>query len=92
MADPAALAGGQPAPFRQLTRSRSRALWARGGHYGASQVPECENIGPGSIDIDHLTKLDATMIGELPEPEPTRINGSAIRLSPRTASLSVAAI
>ena len=32
------------------------------------------------------------MIGELPEPEPTRINGSAIRLSPRTASLSVAAI
>ena len=83
---------GQPAPFRQLTRSRSRALWARGGHYGASQVPECENIGPGSIDIDHLTKLDATMIGELPEPEPTRVNGSAIHLGPRPASLSVAAI
>jgi len=85
---------GQPAPFRQLTRLRSRALWARGGHYGASQVPECENIGPGSIDIDHLTKLDTTLVGELPDPEPTRVNGSALRLGPRTpaTALSVAAI
>ena len=82
----------EPAPFRQLTRSRSRALWARGGHYGASQVPECENIGPGSIDIDHLTRLDATMIGGLPEPEPARVNGSAVRLGSRTQALSVAAI
>ena len=67
-------------------------MWARGGHYGASQVPECENIGPGSIDIDHLTKLDTTMIGELPEPEPAHANGSAIRLGSRTQALSVAAI
>ena len=51
---------GQPAPFRQLARPRSRALWARGGHYGASQVPECDNLGPGGIDIDQLTRLDAT--------------------------------
>src|ERR1700761_775717 len=29
---------------------RSRALWARGGHFGASQVPQCENSGPGAID------------------------------------------
>lgn len=34
---------------------RSRAQWARGGHFGASQVPGCENSGPGRIDIDRLT-------------------------------------
>jgi hypothetical protein len=34
---------------------RSRALWARGGHFGASQVPECESLGPGAIDVDRLT-------------------------------------
>lgn len=34
---------------------RSRALWARGGHFGASQVPCCENSGPGAIDVDRLT-------------------------------------
>jgi hypothetical protein len=86
---------GQPAPFRQLARGRSRALWARGGHYGASQVPECDSIGPGSIDIDQFTKLDADIVGELAAPsEPARINGSPIRLGPRTpaASLSVAAV
>jgi hypothetical protein len=44
-------------PFSCLARSieRSRALWARGGHFGASQVPGCENVGPGAIDIDRLT-------------------------------------
>ncbi|HSZ43080.1 MAG TPA: hypothetical protein VK817_24220 [Trebonia sp.] len=34
---------------------RDRALWARGGHFGASQVPGCESTGPGEIDIDRLT-------------------------------------
>jgi hypothetical protein len=61
---------GPPAPFRQLNRPRSRALWARGGHYGASQVPGCDSIGPGGIDIDHLTSLE----------EPSRANGSHLRL------------
>jgi len=49
---------GQPAPFRQADRPRSRALWARGGHYGASQVPDCTSVGPGGIDIDQLTGTD----------------------------------
>jgi hypothetical protein len=71
---------GQPAPFRQLARPRSRALWARGGHYGASQVPGCDSIGPGGIDIDHFTSLD-TLARDLPDPP--RTNGSPIRLSPR---------
>ena len=34
---------------------RSRAQWARGGHFGASQVPWCDNGGPGAIDIDRIT-------------------------------------
>jgi len=85
---------GQPAPFRQLARPRSRALWARGGHYGASQVPECDSIGPGSIDIDHLTRVDTDRVGELSQaPGRARVNGAPIRLGPRTtASLSVAAV
>lgn len=36
-------------------RQRNRAMWARGGHFGASQVPGCENTGPGGIDITRLT-------------------------------------
>ena len=33
----------------------SRAAWARGGHFGASQVPGCAHVGPGTIDIHRLT-------------------------------------
>jgi len=33
----------------------SRAAWARGGHFGASQVPGCAHAGPGAIDIHRLT-------------------------------------
>jgi hypothetical protein len=33
----------------------SRAVWARGGHFGASQVPGCAHVGPGAIDIHRLT-------------------------------------
>lgn len=57
---------GQPAPYRQADRPRSRALWARGGHYGASQVPDCTSIGPGGIDIDQLTGID-TFVRPRPE-------------------------
>jgi len=44
---------GRPSQGGQSVRSR--ALWARGGHFAASQVPGCENTGPGIIDIDRLT-------------------------------------
>jgi hypothetical protein len=82
---------GQPAPYRQLGRPRSRALWARGGHFGASQVPECDNLGPGGIDIDHLTSMDATLARDLREPICT--GGSPIRLTTREISgLSAAAV
>jgi hypothetical protein len=87
---------GPPGAFRQLARPRSRALWARGGHYGASQVPGCDNIGPGGIDIDQLTGLDVGIGGELPGP--ARVSRPPSRLGPRTPqipampSLSAAAV
>jgi hypothetical protein len=50
---------GRPEGYRVeaagLSGRRSRAQWARGGHFGASQVPRCDNAGPGAIDIDHIT-------------------------------------
>ena len=42
---------GQPAPWLAPSTGRSRVLWARGGLCGASQVPGCENSGPGEIDF-----------------------------------------
>lgn len=50
---------GQPADCRATRSRRSRVLWARGGHFGASQVPVCGNLSPGAIDIDRLTRSHA---------------------------------
>ena len=50
----------------------SRAAWARGGHFGASQVPGCAHAGPGAIDIHRLTGSGphglAVRTRELPSP------------------------
>jgi hypothetical protein len=51
--------GGCPTGHPAGQRVRSRAQWARGGHFGASQVPGCENVGPGAIDTDRLTGTHA---------------------------------
>jgi hypothetical protein len=40
-----------------LADRRSRVQWARGGHFGASQVPGCENAGPGAIDVERITGI-----------------------------------
>ena len=73
---------GAPAPYRAADRARSRALWALGGHFGASQVPDCQNVGPGGIDIDQIASA-TTITRELPEP--ARAGYAPIRLGPRTA-------
>jgi hypothetical protein len=40
----------------QMLRScADRRLWARGGHFGASQVPGLTAAGPGAVDIERLT-------------------------------------
>jgi hypothetical protein len=72
---------GKPAPFRQTVRARSRALWALGGHFGASQVPDCDSVGPGGIDIDQLVSTQS-IERELAE-APTAYE-SPISLGPRT--------
>jgi hypothetical protein len=48
---------GYPAPFPGFARAgqQRRRHWARGGHFGASQVPGCSGAGPGAIDIERLT-------------------------------------
>jgi hypothetical protein len=78
---------GAPAPYRQAVRPRSRALWAQGGHFGASQVPDCDSIGPGGIDIDQLTGR-GSLARELAEPPVA--DPPAIRLGPRTAQVVAA--
>jgi hypothetical protein len=53
---------GQPTGYQAANAERSRVLWARGGHFGASQVPGCHNVGPGRIDIDLLTGPHALQV------------------------------
>lgn len=46
---------GPPASFPHgLTAHGNRRLWARGGHFGASQVPDLSAAGPGAVDIERL--------------------------------------
>jgi hypothetical protein len=49
---PAARPASFPACY---ATERSRRLWARGGHFGASQVPGLAMAGPGAIDPERLT-------------------------------------
>ncbi len=64
---------GPPVAYpRGQTGCGSRRLWARGGHFGASQVPGWAAAGPGGIDIERLTgrvQLSAAGTGQ-PPPEP----------------------
>jgi hypothetical protein len=48
--------------------SRGHAQWARGGHFGASQVPRCHNAGPGAIDIVRITGPYGRRSRSLPPP------------------------
>jgi hypothetical protein len=66
---------GQPAAYRAASANlvrggaeRSPVQWARGGHFGASQVPGCDNIGPGAIDIDRLTGSNVLQVHRRPAP------------------------
>ena len=69
---------GRPAPFAQTrTIERSRALWALGGHFGASQIPGWDAAGPGDIDIDLLGLAQAThcqVISRRRKPRPGMAN------------------
>lgn len=56
---------GKPVSCLDAGTERSRVLWARGGHFGASQVPGCENTGPGAIDVDRLTGTHGLHVQEI---------------------------
>jgi hypothetical protein len=85
---------GHPAPFPGSARAgqQRRRHWARGGHFGASQVPGCSGAGPGAIDIERLTgPLTAQRGASVPgrSASPARI--SAMTWQPRlTAARSAA--
>jgi hypothetical protein len=81
---------GPPAPNREATRPRSQALWACGGHYGASQVPECDHVGPGGIDIDRLACANTAVEIRHQRPAPAAIRLGQ-RRSPRQLSYPAAA-
>ena len=53
---------GGPLPFPQAyDAARARRPWARGGHFGASQVPGAPAYGPGGIDIGRITGPEPPM-------------------------------
>lgn len=60
---------GPPLPFPQSCDAvRARRPWARGGHYGASQVPEADAYAPGGIDVSKITGPEPPV--EIPRPRP----------------------
>ncbi len=64
---------GRPAPFAQArTGERRQALWALGGHFGASQIPGWDAAGPGHIDIDLLGRSGPTFCQGLARRRKTR--------------------
>jgi hypothetical protein len=73
---------GRPVPFRGAGGPgyQRRRNWARGGHFGASQVPGCRGAGPGAIDIEQLT---GPLSGQRGTPA-RRVAGTPARISAMT--------
>jgi hypothetical protein len=57
----------------------SRGLWARGGHFGASQVPGCDIIGRSATGVDRLT--GARVLQVHPRELPTPLAPAALAIS-----------
>jgi hypothetical protein len=59
---------GPPLPSPQSYHAgRSRRPWARGGHFGCSQVPGATSPDPGGVDIRRITGPD-TPVADIPRP------------------------
>ncbi|WP_067810657.1 hypothetical protein [Actinomadura kijaniata] len=62
---------GPPLPTPQSYQARrDRRSWARGGHFGASQVPGADRPDPGGIDIRRVTGPE-TPVAPIPRPRPS---------------------
>ena len=88
---------GPPLPSPQSYDSRrDRRAWARGGHFGASQVPGLHRPDPGGIDIRRITGPDTPITAVprrrpipgqgRPRPVPPRENPADVAVSPDTAA------
>src|SRR5260221_727208 len=78
---------GQPAAFPdEQAACRNRRLWARGGHFGASQVPGLTAIGPGAVDVELLTgwtgpSRQYTQVGHAGKPGHAAVHGCRVPLA-----------
>ncbi|GLY86212.1 hypothetical protein Airi02_041410 [Actinoallomurus iriomotensis] len=75
-------AGDPLAPPEAYSAPRDRRPWARGGHFGVSQVPHAQGPAPGAIDTSRIT-------GPVTPPEMPRITVGEVSL-PGTESLPIA--
>lgn len=74
---------GPPLPSPQSYHAhRTRKDWARGGHYGASQVPLVDRPDPGAIDVRRITGPD-TPVAPIPKTRAPLPDAPAPRLLPR---------
>lgn len=64
-------AGRPPAFPEARVVPRARRLWARGGYFGVSQVPQSSDPAPGAIDIHKITGPDTPLGVPRPRPAPS---------------------
>ncbi len=84
---------GRPLPSPEAYEgARGRRAWARGGHFGASQVPHTSGPAPGAIDIFEITgplpvevEMERTRTRAVPEEAATAVDPDELlarRLTP----------
>ncbi len=72
---------GPPLPPPQSYQARrDRRAWARGGHFGASQVPGPGRPDPGAIDVRRVTGPETPVAGSPPVARPLPREERAPRL------------
>jgi hypothetical protein len=84
---------GQPAPFMLArTGERSRAQWAMGGHFGASQVPGWDAASPGHIDVDLLRTPSVVACPAVSGPRPALTATATAETPGRTRRVALQAV
>jgi hypothetical protein len=77
---------GRPLPPPEAYAARrDRRSWARGGHFGVSQVPYAEGPAPGAIDIAKIT-------GPGPPPEAHQLMADEVTLPGAPESLRITSL
>ncbi|WP_345470899.1 hypothetical protein [Actinoallomurus oryzae] len=76
-------AGAPLAPPEAYSAPRDRRAWARGGHFGVSQVPHAQSPAPGAIDTGRIT-------GPAVAPELPRITAGEVSLPGGAEDLPIA--